>query len=73
MTIELKFSKCDFQNHAMLEFESVFSFIIVEFITSEFSLASTIKYESESCIISLLNIKYLFKICSQYLFKVPLQ
>ena len=40
----------------MLEFESTFSFPIVESGTSEFSLAITIKYESKPCAVGLLNI-----------------
>ena len=40
----------------MLEFESTFSFPILESVTSEFSLALTIKYESKPYAVGLLNV-----------------
>ena len=42
-----------------LEFEFTFSFAIVEFVTSEFSLVLIINYESNPCTVGLLNIIFL--------------
>ena len=42
--------------------EEWFSFAIVEFVTFEFSLLLTIKYESKPCTVGLLNIIFLLTI-----------
>ena len=42
--------------------EECFSFAIVEFVTFEFSLALTVKYESKACTVGLLNIIFLLTI-----------
>ena len=43
-----------FLSELMLEFEFTFSFVLVELVTSEFSLALAIKYECKLCAVGLL-------------------
>ena len=56
----------------MLEFNFMPSFPIVEFVTSEFSLALTVKFESKPCSVGFLNIIFLITSFATIVYMKPL-